>query len=106
VRTNLLTREAIPAMCRTVPPHFPPYSPDKAPSDLHIFGPLKHILRRSPFWGRRRAETANSSRRLAYSVARIGVETVSIMKENLCKNNISFVKDVLMIYVDYIVIAG
>jgi hypothetical protein len=41
--TSLNTREAIATMGRTVLPH-PPYSPDLAPPDFHLFGPLKDAL--------------------------------------------------------------
>ena len=41
--TSLRTQEAITKFCWTVLPH-PPYSPDLAPSDFHLFGPLKDTL--------------------------------------------------------------
>jgi histone-lysine N-methyltransferase SETMAR len=37
-------QEAITKLGRTVLPH-PPYSPDLAPSDLHLFGSLKDAIR-------------------------------------------------------------
>jgi transposase len=46
--TNLRTREYITKMGWTVLPH-PPYSPDLAPSDLHLFGSLKDALRGTHF---------------------------------------------------------
>lgn len=46
--TSLETREAITKLGWTVLPH-PPYSPDLAPSDFHLFGPLKHALRGKKF---------------------------------------------------------
>jgi histone-lysine N-methyltransferase SETMAR len=42
--TSLCTREAIAKMGRTVLPH-PAHSPDLAPSDYHLFGPLKDAPR-------------------------------------------------------------
>jgi histone-lysine N-methyltransferase SETMAR len=42
--TNLLTREAIATIGWTVLSH-PPYSPDLAPSDFHLFVLLKDALR-------------------------------------------------------------
>jgi histone-lysine N-methyltransferase SETMAR len=41
---SLRTREAIATVGWTVLPH-PPYSPGLAPSDFHLFGPLKDALR-------------------------------------------------------------
>lgn len=46
--TSLATREAITKLGWTVLPH-PPYSPDLAPSDFHLFGPLKDALRGTRF---------------------------------------------------------
>lgn len=46
--TSLVTREAINKFGWTVLPH-PPYSPDLAPSDFHLFGPLKKFLRGTHF---------------------------------------------------------
>jgi histone-lysine N-methyltransferase SETMAR len=40
--TNLKTREAITKFGWTVLPH-PPYSPDLAPSDFHLFGAVKNV---------------------------------------------------------------
>ena len=42
--TSLKTREAISSFGWTTISH-PPYSPDLAPSDFHLFGPLKESLR-------------------------------------------------------------
>jgi histone-lysine N-methyltransferase SETMAR len=42
--TGLCTREAIAGMERTVLPR-PAHSPDLAPSDCHMFGPLKDEVR-------------------------------------------------------------
>jgi histone-lysine N-methyltransferase SETMAR len=42
--TSLHTREAITKLQWTVLPH-PPYSPDLAPSDYHLFSPLKDAIR-------------------------------------------------------------
>jgi hypothetical protein len=41
--TSLSTREAITKMGRTVLPH-PSHSPDLAPCDSHLFGPVKDVL--------------------------------------------------------------
>jgi histone-lysine N-methyltransferase SETMAR len=46
--TNLRTREAITKLQWTVLPH-PLYSPDLAPSDYHLFGPLKDAIRGKRF---------------------------------------------------------
>jgi histone-lysine N-methyltransferase SETMAR len=46
--TSLRTREAITKLQWTVLPH-PPYSPDLAPSDYHLFGPLKGAIRGKRF---------------------------------------------------------
>ena len=54
----MTTREATATMGWTVLPH-PPYSPDLAPYDFHLFGPLKYALR-----GRRFADIDD----LKYSV--------------------------------------
>jgi histone-lysine N-methyltransferase SETMAR len=48
--TSLRTREHITKMGWTVLPH-PPYSPDLAPSDVHLFGSLKDALRGTHFEG-------------------------------------------------------
>ena len=45
--TNPRTREAITTIGWTVLPH-PPYSPDLAPSDYHILGPVKDALGGQP----------------------------------------------------------
>ena len=42
--TNLKTREVISSFGWTTILH-PPYSPDLAPSDFHLFGPFKESLR-------------------------------------------------------------
>ena len=42
--TNLRTRKAVATMARTLLP-LPPYSPDLAPSDFHLFGPLEDAFR-------------------------------------------------------------
>jgi hypothetical protein len=44
LHTSLHTVEAFPTMEWTVLPH-PPCRPDLAPSDFHIFGPLKVAVR-------------------------------------------------------------
>jgi histone-lysine N-methyltransferase SETMAR len=46
--TSLSTREHITKMGWTVL-HHPPYSPDLAPSDFHLFGSLKDALRGTHF---------------------------------------------------------
>jgi len=46
--TSLRTQEAIAKFGWTVLPH-PPYSPDLAPSDFHLFGPLKDTLHGTSF---------------------------------------------------------
>jgi histone-lysine N-methyltransferase SETMAR len=46
--TSLKAREAITKFDWTVLPH-PPYSPDLAPSDFHLFGALKNSVRRVKF---------------------------------------------------------
>ena len=46
--TSLQTREAITKLKWTVLPH-PAYSPDLAPSDYHLFGPLKDGIRGKKF---------------------------------------------------------
>lgn len=46
--TSLQTKEAIDKMCWNILPH-PPYSPDLAPSDFHLFGPLKNAIRGTKF---------------------------------------------------------
>jgi len=46
--TRLRTQKAITKYCWTVL-HHPPYSPDLAPSDFHLFGPLKDTLRGTRF---------------------------------------------------------
>jgi transposase len=46
--TRLRTREHITKMGWMVLPH-PPYSPDRAPLDFHLFGSLKDALRGTHF---------------------------------------------------------
>lgn len=46
--TSLCTREAVATVVLIVLPH-PPYSPDFAPSDFHLFGPLKDAIWRCYF---------------------------------------------------------
>ncbi|KDR07625.1 Histone-lysine N-methyltransferase SETMAR, partial [Zootermopsis nevadensis] len=46
--TSPRTREEITKLGWTVLPH-PPYSPDLAPSDFHLFGPLKDAIRGTRF---------------------------------------------------------
>jgi histone-lysine N-methyltransferase SETMAR len=46
--TCLHTREAITKLQWTALPH-PPYSPDLAPSDYHLFSPLKDTIRGKKF---------------------------------------------------------
>jgi histone-lysine N-methyltransferase SETMAR len=46
--TRLKTQKAITKLGRTVLPH-PPYSPDLAPSDFHIFGALIDAIRGKTF---------------------------------------------------------
>jgi histone-lysine N-methyltransferase SETMAR len=48
--TSLLTLEAITELQWTVLPH-PPYSPDLAPSNYHLFSPLKDAVRGKKFQG-------------------------------------------------------
>jgi histone-lysine N-methyltransferase SETMAR len=46
--TSLHTREAITNLQWTVLPH-PPYSPDLAPSDYHLYSPLKDATNEKKF---------------------------------------------------------
>jgi histone-lysine N-methyltransferase SETMAR len=46
--TSLHTQETITKFQWTVLPH-PPYSPDLAPSDYHLFSPLKNAIRGNKF---------------------------------------------------------
>jgi histone-lysine N-methyltransferase SETMAR len=46
--TSFKTQEAITKLRWTVLPH-PPYSPDLAPSDLHLFGALEDAIRGKSF---------------------------------------------------------
>jgi histone-lysine N-methyltransferase SETMAR len=46
--TSVQTQEAITKFGWTVLPH-PPYSPDLAQSDFHLFGPLKDALHGTGF---------------------------------------------------------
>jgi len=48
LHTSLRTQEAIAKFGSTVLPH-PPYNPDLAPSDFHLFVPLKDTLRGTRF---------------------------------------------------------
>jgi histone-lysine N-methyltransferase SETMAR len=47
--TSLKTQEAITKLGWIVLPH-PPYSPDLAPSDFHIFGALKDAISWERVW--------------------------------------------------------
>lgn len=47
--TSLATNQAIGKLGWSVVPH-PPYSPDLAPSDFHLFGPMKDSLRGQRFY--------------------------------------------------------
>jgi len=49
--------------------------------------------------------SAMSTMRLAYCVSCKGGKSASIMKKILWSNNVNFVKDVLLIYVNFIIIA-
>jgi hypothetical protein len=106
------TREAIATMGWTVLSH-PPYSPDLAPPDFHIFGPLKDALR-----GRRFTEDDELKHSVREELRRFSKEffatgmqllkqrrnSVLIMKKTLWKNNLSFVNYVPLIYVSLIII--
>jgi len=88
------------------------YSPELAPPDFHIFGPLKDTL-----WGRRLVDdevlntacmrnfdaSAYSLMRSAYSVSCKGGKTMLIMKNSLWKNIPNFVNDVLMICINQLI---
>jgi histone-lysine N-methyltransferase SETMAR len=52
--TSLHTLEAITKLQWTVLPH-PPYSPDLAPSDYHLFSPLKDAIRGKKFEDERKS---------------------------------------------------
>ena len=47
--TSLRTRQELTNLQLTVLPH-PPYSTDLAPSDFHLFGPMKDALLGKPTW--------------------------------------------------------
>jgi histone-lysine N-methyltransferase SETMAR len=104
------TREAIATMGWTVLSH-PPYSPELAHPEFHLFGPLKDALR-----GRRFAEDDELKRSVREELRRFSKEffatgiqhlkqrcnSVLIMKKTFWKNNLNFVKDVPLIYMfDY-----
>ena len=55
--TSLKTREVISSFTWTTILH-PPYSPDLAPSDFHLFGPLKESLRGRHFSSDKEVKTA------------------------------------------------
>ena len=55
--TSLKTREVISAFGWTKILH-PPYSPDLAPSDFHLFEPLKESLRGRHFFNDEEVKTA------------------------------------------------
>ena len=56
-RTSLKTHEVISSFDWTTISH-PPYLPDVAPSDFHLFGPLKESLRRRHFSSDKEVKTA------------------------------------------------
>jgi hypothetical protein len=109
----MVTREATAAMRWTVL-HHSPCSPDLATSDSHLFGPRKDALR-----GRRFAEDdelkhiiGEGLRCFSKGFYATGIQrltqrwkSVLIMNETLWKNDLNFVKDVSMRYVNVIVIA-
>jgi histone-lysine N-methyltransferase SETMAR len=109
--TNLHTRQAVAKVGRTVLPHSP-YSPDLAPSDFVPFGLLKDAL-----WGRRFADDNELIHRVREQLRRFSKEFYAtvierltqrwksvLIMETLWKNDLNFVKDVHMIYVNFIVI--
>ena len=55
--TNIRTMEAITSFGWTVIPH-PPYSPDLAPSDYHLFGPMKEGLQGNQYGNDNEVKTA------------------------------------------------
>ena len=55
--TSIRTMEAITSFGWTVIPH-PPYSPDLAPSDYHLFGPMKEGLRGNRYGNDNEVKTA------------------------------------------------
>jgi hypothetical protein len=89
----------------------PPRSPDLAISDCDIFWPPDGCTPRTTFCGRRRTETRRvcSAPTLQQRVSRVRHrvslwrwKSVLILKETLWKNNLNFVKDLPMTYVDLI----
>jgi histone-lysine N-methyltransferase SETMAR len=100
--TSLRTREAIVKMARTVLPH-PAHSPILAPSDCHVFGPVKDGLHGRHFVYD--DELKQSFRDVLESQGREFYETGTQrltqrwqkcveMTENLRKNNLIVAKDV------------
>jgi len=90
--TSLHTRVATATVGWNVLPH-PPYGPDLAPSDFHLFGPLKDVL-----WGHRFVEgklniawvesyeaSAECCMQAAYGVWCKSGKSVLIMKQISCK---------------------
>ena len=55
--TSIRTMEAITSFGWTVIPH-PPYSPDLAPSDYNLFGPMKEGLRGNRYGNYNEVKTA------------------------------------------------
>ena len=53
--TAELPRATINKLVWEILPH-PPYSPDLAPSDFHLVGPLKEVLRDTKFYDNHEAE--------------------------------------------------
>jgi hypothetical protein len=106
--TTMRTREEISTIGWTVLPHIP-YSPDWAPSDIHLFGSLKDALR-----GRRfrmgRAETQRVWRAPTlqqrvrwpvYKVSRKGGKRVLTMKETVEKNIFNIIFTVHLVYIKF-----
>jgi hypothetical protein len=111
LHTSLYTSEAVTTVEWTVLPD-PPCCPDLAPSNFHIFGPLKAAVQ-----GRCSADDTELKQHACkaptlkqrvlcnqHTASRTKVERMWIMKETLWKNNNNFVKDVPMIYVNFILI--
>jgi len=88
-----------------------PYCPSLVPTDFQLSGPLNDVHR-----GRRFSETTScnkacmkicialtkSFKQSVYSITRKVGRSVLIMKENLWKNNLSFVKYVTLVYAYFI----
>jgi len=113
--TSLCTREAVATIVWTVLPH-PSYSPDFAPSDVHLFGPLKDALWRRYFVNDgelkhnvclKSSDASAKSSSFSWPACSVickGGESVLIMRETLWKSNLNFIKDVPMICVYFIII--